>query len=191
MLEPLTRYARPLLITAALLLVAGVMLTLLHMLVLGWAIYAIGHVLATVGFLAVTVVNRDRMDSWTWFALVVLEVGLIGGVLAVVSIGSAYAAPTGATQMALPADALPIGLAAELVTWVGLAFFGLAARGAHVLPRGIGWVFLAAAVIGVLGDFRLISPLVWVLAVLLMAWGLLGIGVSLGDSEREGSTSSA
>jgi hypothetical protein len=93
--------------------------------------------------------------------------------------------------MALPVDALPLGLAAELVTWVGLAFFGLAARGVGVLPRGIGWLFLAAAVIGVLGDFRLVSPLVWVLAVLLMAWGLLGVGVSLRGTEHEGVTSSA
>jgi hypothetical protein len=43
----------------------------------------------------------------------------------------------------------------------------------------VGWFFPAAAVIGVLGDLRLVSPLVWVLASLLMAWGLLGVAVSL------------
>lgn len=191
MLEPLARYARPLLIAAALLLVAGVMLTLFHLLALGWAIYALGHVLAIIGFVAMAAVQRARMDAWTWLGLIVLEAGLVLALPQIVSIGSAYAAPGAAGQMALPADALPLGLAAELVTWVGLALFGLAARGANVLPKGIGWVFLVAAVIGVLGDFRLVSTLVWVLAVLLMAWGLLGVGVSLRDSAREGATSSA
>ena len=44
MLEPLARYARPLLIAAALALVAGALLTIFYLLVLGWATYAIGQV---------------------------------------------------------------------------------------------------------------------------------------------------
>jgi hypothetical protein len=178
-LEPLARFARPLLIAAALLLVAGVSLTLFHMLVLGWAIYAIGHVLTIVGFVAIAMVNRDRMDAWAWLGMVVLEAGLILAVAQIVSIGSAYTAPGGAAQMLLPVDTQPIGLAAELITWVGLAFFGLAARGAGALPTGIGWVFVAAAAIGVLGDLRLVSPLVWVLAVLGLGFGLLGVAVAM------------
>ena len=179
MLAPLARFARPLLIAAALLLVAGVSLTLFHMLVLGWAIYAIGHVLTIVGFVAIAVVNRERMDYWAWLGLVVLEAGLISAVAQIVSIGSVYTAPTATGHMLLPAEALPFGLAAELTTWVGLAFFGLAARGAGALPTGIGWVFAIAAVIGILGDLRLVSPLVWVLAVLALGLGLLGVAVAM------------
>jgi hypothetical protein len=178
-LAPLARFARPLLLAAALLLVTGSWLTLFHMLVMGWAMYAIGHIVAIVGFVAIAAVFRERMEPWTWLGLIVLEAGLILALPGIVAIGSAYAAPAGAGQMILPADALPLGLAAELITWVGLAFFGLAARGERILSSGIAWTFVAAAVIGILGDLRLISPLVWVLAVLLLAFGLLGVGVSL------------
>jgi hypothetical protein len=178
-LEALARYCRPMLIAAALLLMFGALMTLFDLLVLGWVTYAIGHILAIVGFGAIAGVNRERMDAWTWLGLLVLEVGLILALPQIVSIGSAYAAPIDTTQLQLPADSQPIGLAAELISWVGLAFFGLAARGVRALPSGIGWVFLAAAVIGVLGDLRLISPLAWVLAVLLMAFGLLGVATSL------------
>lgn len=186
-MEALARYARPLLMVAALLLVAGVMLTLFHLLVLGWAIYAFGHILAILGFAAIAAVYRERMDAWAWLGLIVLETGLILALPGIVSIGSGYAAPGGGAALILPASAQPLGLAAQLITWVGAAFYGLAARGARALPRGIGWVLVAAAVIGLLADLRLISPLVWVIAVLLLAWGLLGVAVSLrfstGDQE--------
>lgn len=196
MIGLLVRLDRPLAIAASLAFSAGVMLTLFQLLTLGWGIYAIGHVLAIFAFAAIAATNRAKMDGWTWLGLVVLLVGLVGGLAAVLSIGSAYAQQGGvaagpAQSILLPGDAAPIGLAAELVTWVGLAMFGLAARGAHALPKGIGWVFLVAAVIGVLGDFRLASPLVWVLAVLVMAWGLLGVGVSLSGVARVEATSSA
>lgn len=179
MTDALARYARPLLLAGALMLVTGVMLTLFHLLVLGWAIYAFSHILAILGFVAIAAVYRERMDSWTWLGLIVLEAGLILALPGIVSIGSGYAAPGGGAALILPASAQPLGLAAQLITWVGAAFYGLAARGARALPRGIGWFFVAAAVIGVLADLHLISPLVWVLAVLLVAWGLLGVAVSL------------
>lgn len=196
MIGLLVRLARPLAIAASLALSAGVMLTLFQLLTLGWGMYAIGHVLAIFAFVAIAATYREKMDGWSWLGLAVLLVGLVGGLAAVLSIALAYTQQGGvaagpAQSMLLPADAAPIGLAAELVTWVGLAMFGLALRGARALPRGIAWVFLAAAMIGVLGDLRLVSSLVWVLAILVMAWGLLGVGVSLRGTAREGVTSSA
>lgn len=184
MLETLARFARPLAIGAALVLIAGVLLTTFHLLLLGWAVYALGYVLAMAAFVAVGAVNRDKMDGWAWAGLLVLEVGLVLGLAQVASIASTYAQPGAPAQLVLPLDAQPLGLAAELMTWVGLAFFGLAARGARALPTGIGWVFVVAAVIGVLADLRLINPLWWILAELVMPFGLLGVGVSLREPER-------
>jgi hypothetical protein len=79
--------------------------------------------------------------------------------------------------MELPVWTPPLGLTAELVTWVGVAFFGLAARGAHALPRGIGWVMVGAAVIGLIAAFYIVSPYAWVAAILLLALSLLAMGV--------------
>jgi hypothetical protein len=139
------RYARPILLAASLLLISGAMLVLFHLLLLGWALYAAGHVLAMVAFVAIAVVYRDRMDAWAWLGLIVLEAGLAMGLLGIAEGLRVYSAPGGVAELRLPVDAVPLGLTAELVTWVGLAFFGLAARGARALPRGIGWVFVAAA----------------------------------------------
>jgi hypothetical protein len=80
--------------------------------------------------------------------------------------------------MELPVWTAPLGLTAELVTWIGAAFFGLAARGANVLPRGVAWLLVGAAVIGIIAALYIVSPYAWVAAMLLLALGLLAIGVS-------------
>ena len=64
------------------------------------------------------------------------------------------------------------------MTWFGVAFFGLAARGVHALPRGIGWFMVAAAVIGIIAALYIVSPYAWVAAMLLLAISLLAIGAS-------------
>jgi hypothetical protein len=95
----------------------------------------------------------------------------------IAAIWQAYAAPGAGADMELPVWTAPLGLTAELVTWVGVAFFGLAARGVHALPRGIGWVMVSAAVIGLIAAFYIVSPYAWVAAILLLAISLLAIGV--------------
>jgi hypothetical protein len=189
--QVLSRYARPVLLGASLLLVSGALLALFHLLLLGWVVYAIGHALAILGFLAIAQVNRALMDPWTWLGLIVLETGLVLAMPGIASIGSTYATSGEQAQLIMPIDAPPFGFAAELISWVGVAFFGLAARGARALPRGMGWVFVAAAVIGVLGDLRLISAHVWFLAVILLASGLLGVATSLRAAPDHRATASA
>lgn len=178
-MEILARWARPLSVVAALLLIVGVSLTSLNLLLGGWTVYAAGHVLAIAAFVAIGAANRSRMDPWAWLGLLVLVVGLVIALPQVAAIWQMYAAPGAGREMELPVWAAPFGLTAELVTWVGAAFFGLAARGAQVLPRGIGWAMVGAAVIGLIAALYIISPYAWVAAVLLLAVGLLGVGVSL------------
>ena len=167
------------LIGASLLLICGVTLTGLHLLLLGWSIYAVGHLGAILGFVSIAAAYRHRMDGWSWLALLVLVVGLLLAVPQVGSIWSAYAQPGAGRGMELLVWTAPMGLTAELVTWVGVAFFGLAARGARALPTGIGWILLVAAVIGVLAALYVITPLFWVVAVLLVGLCLLGVGVTI------------
>jgi len=60
-----------------------------------------------------------------------------------------------------------------------VAFFGLAGRGAKVLPPGVGWVFVTASVVGLLAafvDMWFITPLWWVPATLVMILGIVAIG---------------
>jgi hypothetical protein len=188
-MERLGTFARPLGVVAALLLIVGVALTSLNLLLGGWTVYAAGHVLAIAALLAFGAANRQRMDGWAWLGLAVLLVGLLLVLPQVAAIWQTYAQLgdplTVRGDMELPVWTAPFGLTAELVTWVGAAFFGLAARGAHVLPRGIGWLMVGAAVIGVIAALYVVSPYAWVAAVLLLAVGLLAIGVSRrGDALR-------
>lgn len=184
MLGALARSARPLALAAALLWLSGVALTGLNLLLVGWSVYAIGHVAAALALLAVGAEGRRRMDAWAWLGLLVLVVGLVLGLPQVAVIWQSYAAdgvllPVAARDMELPVWTAPLGLTAELVTWVGLVFFGLAARGSHALPAGIAWVWLGAAVVGFVAALYLVSPYAWVVAVVLFALGLLGTGVAL------------
>jgi hypothetical protein len=173
--------ARPLSLVAALTLIVGVTLTSLNLLLGGWTVYAAGHVLAIAAFGAVGAAERARFDAWTWLGLLVLVLGMLLALPQVVAIWQMYAPgafhQVGGEHMELPVWTPPLGLTAELVTWVGVAFFGLAARVAHALPRGIGWVMVGAAVIGLIAAFYIVSPYAWVAAILLLALSLLAMGV--------------
>lgn len=188
-MERVGTFARPLSVVAALLLIVGVSLTSLNLLLGGWTVYAAGHVLAIAAFVAIGAANRQRMDPWAWLGLAVLVVGLLLALPQVAAIWQTYAQLgdplTIRGEMELPVWTAPFGLTAELVAWVGAAFFGLAARGAHVLPRGIGWLMVAAAVIGVIAALYIVSPYSWVAAELLLAVALLGVGVSLRAAHLE------
>ncbi len=184
-MERVGTFARPLSLVAALALIVGVTLTGLNLLAGGWTLYAAGHVLAIAAFVAVGAANRQRMDGWTWAGLLVLVVGLVIALPQVAAIWQTYAEPIcGLTLlnrcgvMELPVWTAPLGLAAELVTWVGAAFFGLAARGNHVLPRGVGWLLLIAAILGIVAAFYIVSPYAWVAAELLLGLSILAVGVS-------------
>ena len=172
-------WARPLSLVAALALIVGVTLTGLNLLLWGWTVYAVGHVAAIAALVAVGAANRGRMDPWAWTGLLVFVLGLVLALPQVAAIWQGYAATNAGREMELPVWTAPLGLTAELVTWVGAAFFGLAARGARALPRGVGWLLLIAAVIGIVAALNIVSPYAWVLAELVMAIGLLGVGVSL------------
>jgi hypothetical protein len=185
-MEMLARWARPLALVSALLLLVGVTLTGLNLLLIGWSVFAVGYVGAIAAFVAICAVGRSRMEPWTWLGLGVLVVGLVLGLPQIGTIWQVYAEPlcfltlwNRCGVMELPVWTAPFGLTAELITWVGVAFFGLAARGAHVLPTGIGWMLLGAAVIGVVAALYIVSPYAWVAAVLLLAISLLAVGVSL------------
>jgi hypothetical protein len=173
--------ARPLSVVAALTLIVGVTLTGLNLLLGGWTVYAAGHVLAIAAFGAIGAAQRARFDGWTWLGLLVLVLGMLLALPQVVAIWQAYAPgafhQVGGEHMELPVWTPPLGLTAELVTWVGVAFFGLAARGAHALPRGIGWLMVGAAVIGLIAALYIVSPYAWVGAMLLLALSLLAVGV--------------
>ena len=171
-------WARPLSLIAALALMVGVILTGLNLLLWGWTVYAVGHVAAILAFIAVSAASRERFDPWTWLALLVLVLGLVLALPQIVAIWQAYAAPSPGRDMELPVWTPPLGLTAELVTWVGVAFFGLAARGVHALPKGIGWVMVGAAVIGIIAALYIVSPYAWVGAMLLLAMSVMAIGVS-------------
>ena len=178
-MELLARWARPLSLVAALALIVGVTLTGLNLLLGGWTVYAAGHLLAIAALCALWAANRSQLDAWATLGLLVLLIGLLLALPQIAAIWQIYAAPGAGREMELPVWTAPFGLAAELVTWVGVAFFGLAARGAHALPRGIGWVMAGAAAIGIVAALYIVSPYAWVAAVLLFAVTLLSVGVSL------------
>ena len=173
------RMSRPLLQVVAALLLAGVLLTSFNLLLLGWSVYALGHIGAIGALLLGGLAHRERMDGWAWAGLGVLVAGLVLALPQIASIWLEYSrTPTG-RDLIVPAFEPPLGFVAQIMTWIGLAFYGLAARGVRALPAGVGWVFVVAAAVGLLADFRVISPLAWAPAMLLMALGLLAIGTGL------------
>jgi drug/metabolite transporter superfamily protein YnfA len=182
LLDRLGHFARPILLIDSSLLLAGVLLTGSNLLLLGWSVYAIGHLFAIVALLAIGALNRRRMDAWAWAGLGVVIVGLLLALPQVAAIWSSYVQTPQRATMLVPSQTLPMGLLAELVTWIGLAFYGLAARGARALPAGVGWVFVVAAVVGLLGDFApfaFTSALWWVPAMLVAILGLVAVGARL------------
>ena len=188
-MDVLARVARPLALVSALALIVGVTLTGLNLLLGGWTVYAAGHVLAIAAFGAIWAANRSRLDAWATLGLLVLLTGMVLALPQVAAIWQVYLEPIcGLTLlnrcgvMELPVWTAPVGLTAELVTWVGLAFFGLAARGAQAMARGIGWVMAGAALIGILAALYIVSPYAWVAAMLLFGVALLSVGVSMRES---------
>lgn len=171
-------WVRPLSVVAALLLIVGVALTSLNLLLGGWTLYAAGHILAIPAWGVFWAAYRGRLDGWATAGLVVLVGGLVLALPQVAAIWQTYAAAGAGRPMELPVWTPPFGLAAELVTWIGAAFFGLAARGAHALPRGVGWLLLSAAVIGLVAALNIVSPYAWVAAVLLLGLSFLAIAVT-------------
>ena len=175
----LERLARPYLLLVAALLLGGVLLTGLNLLLVGWSAYALGHIGLIVGFMLVGWAFRARMDAWAWVGLAVLLVGLIGALPQVFLIWSAYTERMTGGEMLILASHEPIGLVAEWVTWIGLAFYALAARGARALPDGVAWIFIAAAIVGVWAALRIFSPLAWIGAVVFVAVGIVWIAGAL------------
>ncbi len=187
MLGWLARNARPILLLDASVLLAGFVLTSFNMLLLGWTVFLIGHVLTIVAFVALAGYFRDRMDGWSWAGLLVLELGFILAVPQLVSIWqSYYQTPTGALML-VPSQVAPIGLFAEGVTWVGLAFYALAARGPRALPSGVAWMFVIASVIGLAAaffDVWFITAYWWAIAVLFMILGIVAAGANIGQDRQ-------
>ena len=172
----LARNARSIVLLDAALLMGGVLLTAFNLLLMGWSVFIAGFVVAIVAFLAIAALNRRRMDGWSWTGVLLVLAGLVLALPAVATIWQTYLGRPDHAEMLLISQTYPIGLVADVVLWIGLAFYGLAARGAGALPRGTGWVFLAAAVIGLLGDLLHawpVSPLWWVPAMLVMTFGLV------------------
>ena len=187
LLGALARVARPLLLLDASVLLVGVLLTALNLLLIGWSVYTVGHVLAILAFLAIAALKRDRMDGWSWAGLLTVVLGLILALPQVAAIWSSYVTTPTAADMLIPSQMAPIGRFAEGILWIGVAFFGLAGRGARVLPAGVGWIFVAASLIGLAAaffDVWFITPLWWVPAMLVMILGLVVVGAELSASPR-------
>jgi hypothetical protein len=186
LLAMLARYARPLLLLDAALLFGGVMLTSFNMLLVGWSVYVVGHALLIVALLALAAAHRARMDGWSWAGLLVLELGLILALPQAASIWQTYYNTPIAGLMLMPAAEAPVGRAAEGLTWIGFAFYALAGRGARALPGGVAWMFVAAAVIGLLAAFATVLFITlywWVLAMFVVAFALVGAAGSVSDDD--------
>lgn len=183
----LARYARPIVLLDAALLLIGILLTSMNLLLIGWSVYVAGHFLAIVAVLAIAAYYRQRMDGWAWAALLVFELGLLLTLPQLAAIWSSYSQTPSGAVMLLPSQTAPIGRFAELVLWLGAALYGLAARGARALPTGVGWILVVASVLGLLAAFVdawFITPYWWVLAVLVLVLGLVAAGGSMATSAQ-------
>jgi hypothetical protein len=175
----------------AALLLGGVLLTGFSLLLIGWSVYALGHIGTIISFLLIGWMYRDRMDPWAWVGLAVVLVGLIGALPQVFLIWSAYTTRMTGGEMLIPAAEPPFGVVAEYVTWIGLAFYALAARGARALPDGVAWIFIAAALVGIWAAVRIFSPLAWIGAIVFVAIGLVWVAGALPAAEADGEVAEA
>jgi len=185
------RMTRPYLLVIASLLLGGVVLTALNMLFVGWSVYALGHIGSIFAFILIAAAYRSRMDGWAWVGLAVLIFGLMTALPQTFLIWSAYTTRMTGGEMLIPAAEPPFGVVAEWVTWLGLAWYALAARGVHALPAGVAWIFVAASITGMWAVLNIFSPLAWLGAVLFVAIGLVWIAndlVALGRNEPDAET---
>ncbi len=177
--------ARPYILVIAALLLGGVLLSGLNLLLIGWSAYALGHIGSIFAFVLIARAYRSRMDSWAWVGLAVLIFGLMAALPQAFVIWSAYLTRMTGGDMLIPAAQPPFGVAAEYVTWIGLAFYALAARGSRALPDGVAWIFVAASITGIWAALKIFSPLAWIGAVIFVAIGLVWVGTSLPEAEPE------
>jgi len=181
----LERRARTILLASGVLLTAGLLLTTLNLLPLGWTVYVAGHVVAILAFPAVGLVNRRQMDGWSWSALLVLVVGLVLALPQLLAIWQVYVIDGWDFGIQVPVEWAPIGLAAEWVIWIGLGWYALAAYGAGALSGVAMVLFVESAIIGLAVALGGLSPLVWIVAMLLTALALLWLGASMTASEPD------
>lgn len=185
-LSRLAEHVRLIVMLDAALLFLGIVLTSFNLLLIGWSIYILGHLGAILTFAAIAAFYRQRMDGWSWLGLLVLVAGLLAALPALASIWTSYQQVPTHAELLVPLQTAPIGLAAEITTWVGLAFYALAAHGTPALPRGVAWLFLLAALVGLaacLIDVWFITPVWWVLAVLLLVLAFVAVGSSFAPPE--------
>lgn len=174
-LDWLAGYARSILLLVAGSLAMGAVLTVTGLPMIGWTIYGIGYVGLLVALPAVVAVYRTSMDRLTWVAFAVLYVGLLMGVPAVLTVWGSYAQNPSLLDAVLPYALAPLGMLAAVVTWVGLAFFGLAALGPRGLPIGGALLFVVAALVALPAELGLFAPFAWALGIVIASVGLVWV----------------
>ena len=175
MLDWLARYARPILLWVPVLLAAGAMVTVLGLLLVGWAMYGAGYVGLLVALAAVVAVYRGPMDWFAWLSFAVFYVGLLIGLPVLLIMLGHYAQNPDLREALMPFRVTPLGMIAGVVTWVGLALFGWAMYRVRAFPTAAAVVFVVAAVLGVGAEFAVFAPAAWGLAVILTAYALVWI----------------
>ena len=174
-LAGLARYARPILLWVPVVLAAGAMITVMGLTLAGWAIYAVGYLGLMVALAAVVAVHRGSFDWFAWVSAGVLFIGLSLGLPVLLIMLGHYAQNPDLHEAVMPFEVTALGMISGVVTWVGFALFGWAAYRVRAFSTATAVVFVVAAALGLLAEFAVLAPVMWGLAVILVAYALVWI----------------
>ncbi len=174
LLDSLARFARPLLLFVAALLTLGALLAVTGMVLLGWAIYALGFVGLLVALPAVAAVYRPSMDWACWVTFAILYVGVVLGVPAVAVLLGRYAQDP-ALELLMPRALGSLAMWPGVIAWAGFGLFGLAMNRLPTFPRGGAVLLAIASLLAIPAEFGLLIPFAWAVAVILASLALVWV----------------
>jgi hypothetical protein len=175
MLDPLARYARPILLIVAGFLATGATLIVFAMPFVGWTIYGIGFLGLLLAVPTLAAVYRRSLDWFAWLTLAVLYIGVVVGIPVLLAVWGHYLQNPGTQDAVMAHEVTPLGMVAGAIKWVGLGLFGIAAYRVRPIPAGGVVMFPIAALIALPAEFGLFTVLAWGLAVILAAFALVWV----------------
>jgi hypothetical protein len=178
------RYASPILLVIGALLASGAVLTGFGQTAIGWSIYGIGYVAALVAVAAVVGLQRHVIGRFGWAAFGVLFAGVILGLPKMLMVWGFYAPNSFVHGLLMPYATPAVGILAGIVTWIGLIAVAIALTRKERLPMGGAILMIAAALIALPAEIRLLPQVSWVAALVILFAALGWIAVSVRQHSR-------
>ncbi|MDQ4035762.1 MAG: hypothetical protein M3153_07510 [Chloroflexota bacterium] len=166
------------------LLAGGAVLTALGQPAIGWSMYIVGSVGALLAFAALAGLGRDAAGRFRWAAVAVLFAAVVVALPEMLMVWGLYVQNDFIHDTFMPYVGSPIVTLGGVAPWIGLLAVALAAIGGKSFPRTAVLLIIAAALIALPFELRLLPQVFWVGASILVFAALTLIGIASTHAHR-------